>query len=74
MSLGISLVVGRGFAQHLGVIRVLIAYTSTVDGSARALFLCHSEPAIVELALRQQLATYSRKQTKPRLTRLDRTL
>jgi hypothetical protein len=39
------------------VIRVLIAYVSIVFASARALFRCRGEQAIVELALRQQLAT-----------------
>ena len=33
-----------------------------------------NEQAIVELTLRQQLATYAQKQSKPRLTRLDRAL
>jgi putative transposase len=32
----------------------------------------HREQAIVELALRQQLATYDQQKTKPRLTPLDR--
>jgi hypothetical protein len=34
----------------------------------------HSEQAIVELALRQQLATYSQKRSKPKITPLDRRL
>jgi hypothetical protein len=37
-----------------------------------AFFRSRSEQAIVELALRQQLATYARKQSNPRLTPLDR--
>ena len=55
------------------MIRLLLIYASIVLASVRALFRCRSEQAIVELALRQQLATYAHQQTKPRLTPLDRT-
>ena len=68
----ISLAFDRGFAQNRDVIRVLLTYTSIVFVSVGALFRCRSEQAIVELALRQQLATYAHKQTKPRLAPLDR--
>jgi hypothetical protein len=37
-----------------------------------AFFRSHREQVIVELALRQQLATYDQQKTKPRLTPLDR--
>ena len=37
-----------------------------------ALLRSHNEQAIVELALRHQLATYSQKQSKPKITQLDR--
>ncbi len=37
-----------------------------------AFFRGHNEQVIVELALRQQLATYAQKQSKPKLTPLDR--
>ncbi len=37
-----------------------------------AFFRSRREQAIVELALRQQLATYAQKRSKPRLTPLDR--
>ena len=37
-----------------------------------AFFRSRQEQAIVELALRQQLATYAQKRSKPRLTPLDR--
>ena len=37
-----------------------------------AFFRSHNEQVIVELALRQQLATCARKQSKPKLTPLDR--
>jgi hypothetical protein len=39
-----------------------------------AFFRSRREQAIVELALRQQLATYAQKRSKPRLTPLDRAL
>jgi transposase InsO family protein len=39
-----------------------------------AFFRSRREQAIIELALRQQLATYGQKRSKPRLTRLDRAL
>ncbi len=38
-----------------------------------AFFRSRNEQAIVELALRQQLATYVQTRSKPRLTPLDRT-
>jgi putative transposase len=37
-----------------------------------AFFRSHREQVIVELALRQQLATYDQQKAKPRLTPLDR--
>lgn len=37
-----------------------------------AVFRSHSEQVIVELALRQQLATYAQKKTHPKLTPVDR--
>ena len=40
--------------------------------SILAFFRSHKEQAIVELALRQQLATYAQTQSKPKLTPLDR--
>ncbi len=55
------------------MIRLLIVYPFIVLASVRALFRSRGEQAIVELALRQQLATYSSKQSSPRLTALDRT-
>ena len=39
-----------------------------------AFFRSRNEQAIVELALRQQLATYAQKRAKPSLTPLDRAL
>jgi putative transposase len=54
------------------VIQVLLNYASLVLASACALFRSQSEQAIVELALRQQLAAYSHRRSRPRLTRIDR--
>jgi hypothetical protein len=67
LAIRISLVLDSAFAQNRGVIRILLMYMSIV----RAVFRSRSEQAIVELALRQQLATYRRQQTKPKLTPLD---
>jgi putative transposase len=67
------LVIDSVFAQNRDVIRVLLMYMSIVLATVRALFRSRSEQAIVELALRQQLATYKHQQTKPKLTPLDRT-
>ena len=55
------------------MIRVLIRYTSILLASVRALFRSRREQAIVELALRQQLATYSVQRSRPRLSPVDRT-
>ena len=41
--------------------------------SSLAFFRSRNEQAIVELALRQQLATYAQTGSKPKLTPLDRT-
>jgi putative transposase len=52
--------------------RALLLLISALLRCSLALFRSHNEQVIVELALRQQLATYARKQTKPKLTPLDR--
>jgi hypothetical protein len=54
------------------VIRVLLMYMSIALATVRAFFRSRSEQAVLELALRQQLATYAHQQIKPRLTPLDR--
>jgi len=54
------------------VIQVLLSYASLVLASVLALFRSQSEQAIVELALRQQLAAYSERRSRPRLTPVDR--
>ena len=54
------------------MIRALITYVSILLASVRALFRSQGEQALVELALRQQLATYSMQRSRPRLTPIDR--
>jgi transposase InsO family protein len=54
------------------VIRVLLTYALLVLRVLPALFRSQSEQAIVELVLRQQLATYADKRARPRLSPLDR--
>jgi hypothetical protein len=52
--------------------RTLVGLASLLPHCILALFRSHSEQAIVETALRQQLAIYSYQQQKPRLSPLDR--
>jgi transposase InsO family protein len=52
--------------------RSLLTRISALLRSALAFFRSRNEQAIVELALRQQLATYAQTGSKPRLTPLDR--
>ncbi len=52
--------------------RALLLLISALLRCSLAFFRSHNEQVIIELALRQQLATYARKQSKPRLTPLDR--
>ena len=54
------------------MIRVLLIYASIVLRTLPALLRSRREQAIVELALRQQLATYAFKPSRPRLTPVDR--
>jgi transposase InsO family protein len=54
------------------VIRVFITYASVLVASLPALLRTRREQAVVELALRQQLATYAHKQLRPRLNAADR--
>jgi hypothetical protein len=50
----------------------LLPFISPLLRCALAFFRSRNEQAIVELALRQQLATYAQTGSKPRLTPLDR--
>ncbi len=54
------------------MIRVLLTYALLVLRVLPALFRSQSEQAIVELVLRQQLATYANNRSRPRLTPVDR--
>jgi hypothetical protein len=54
------------------VIRALFLYGSIIRRSLAAFFRSRNDQAIVELALRQQLAVYAVKRPRPRLTRTDR--
>jgi transposase InsO family protein len=54
------------------VIRVFITYASILVASLPAFLRTRREQAVVEVALRQQLAIYTEKQPRPRLTAADR--
>ncbi len=53
--------------------RTLVTFAISILRSALALFRSREEQAIVELALRQQLAVYAQNYQRPRLSPLDRT-
>jgi hypothetical protein len=52
--------------------QALLRFLALIIRCAPALLRSHNEQAIVELALRQQLAVYSQKKSKPKITPLDR--
>ncbi len=52
--------------------RALLNFAALLHRCTLAFFHDRNEQAIVELALRQQLATYAQKRSKPRLTPRDR--
>jgi transposase InsO family protein len=52
--------------------RALLNFATLLLRCVLVLFRSRTEQAIVELALRQQLAKYAQKRSKPRLTSLDR--
>jgi len=52
--------------------RSLVIFAISVLRSARALIRSREEQAIVELALRQQLAAYAHERPRPRLSPLER--
>jgi hypothetical protein len=54
------------------MVRAVIALWISIIRSCAALFRAHQDQAIVELALRQQLAIYARRQQRPRIAPLDR--
>ena len=53
--------------------RMLLILLTSILRSVHALFRSREEQAIVELALRQQLAVYAQNRSRPRLSPLDRT-
>jgi len=54
------------------MVRALLALVVSIVRSAIALFRSRENQAIVELALRQQLAVYVHRHPRPRLSPLDR--
>jgi hypothetical protein len=54
------------------MLRALLTLVACVLGSTLALFRSREDQAIVELALRQQLAVYVHGHPRPRLSPLDR--
>jgi transposase InsO family protein len=52
--------------------QTLVTFTSLLLRSFLALFRSRQEQALVELALRQQLAAYTQKRARPRLSPMDR--
>ncbi len=65
----------RSWPEHRAQSRAMRALLNLVTALLRcalAFFRSRNEQAIVELALRQQLATYAVETTRPRLTPLDR--
>jgi len=66
----------RSWPEHRAqspAMRALLNLTIALIRCTLAFFRSRNEQAIVELALRQQLATYATEKTRPRLTPLDRT-
>jgi len=59
--------------QGLGTMRAVLNLTTALLRCIVAFFRSRNDQAIVELALRQQLATYAQTRPKPRLRPLDRT-
>jgi transposase InsO family protein len=54
------------------MVRAVATFSISILRSFTALFRSRQEQAIVELALRQQLAIYARRQPRPRIAPLDR--
>jgi transposase InsO family protein len=58
--------------QDLATMLAVLNLTTVLLRCTAAFFRSRNDQAIVEMALRQQLATYTQKQRKPKLTPLDR--
>jgi len=56
------------------MVRVMVSLRVLIFRSCGALFRTRREQAIVELALRQQLAIYARRQPRPRIAPFDRAI
>ena len=54
------------------MLRALLTLVASIVRSAIALFRSREDQAIVELALRQQLALYVHRHPRPRISPLDR--
>ena len=52
--------------------RTLVRFAALLRHGIAAFFRSHLEQAIIETALRQQLAAYARKRPRPKLSPLDR--
>ncbi len=52
--------------------RALLNFATLVLRCVPALLRSRNEQALIELALRQQLAIYAQKQSRPRITPVDR--
>jgi hypothetical protein len=56
----------------VSMVQAVLTLWTSVSRSSAALFRSRRDQAIVELALRQQLAIYTRRHYRPRLLPLDR--
>jgi len=65
-------VYGPIFGQNQPAMSASFHFVALLLRCISAFFRTHREQAIVELALRQQLAIYAQKRSRPRLTPLDR--
>jgi len=52
--------------------RILVRFAALIRRCALTFFRSHREQAVVDLALRQPLAAYAQKRTRPKLSPLDR--
>jgi hypothetical protein len=70
MTFGLDLL--RPSVQNALVIRAFVTYVSIFPAALPTLLRTRQEQAVVELALRQQLAIYAQNDPRPRLTAADR--
>ncbi len=67
-----SVVSDHGITQDRAAVMALLSFATALLHSLRACFRSQREQALVELALRQQLAVYAHAGRRPRLMSLDR--